>query len=50
MDIPAHPESEDTAPARRSSLAVYVLYAVIAIALAVLVILHLTGVVGPGAQ
>lgn len=53
MELPSHPDSDDTTPYRqpsRTSRATVAVFVVIGVLFAVLVILHLAGVVGPGAQ
>lgn len=54
MELPSHPETDDTDPDQKHATTVswgtVLVVAVVAILLAVIVILHLTGVVGPGAQ
>jgi hypothetical protein len=54
MDLPSHPESKDTAsdrrPATGSSWGPRIVVAAVVVLLAAIVILHLTGIVGPGAQ
>ena len=54
MDPPSHPESEDTATDRKPATPVgwgsWVVVAIVIALVAVIVILHLTGVVGPGAH
>ena len=54
MDLPSHPEADDTtpdrAPAKTISWATVLVITVVAGLLAVIVILHLTGVVGPTAH
>jgi hypothetical protein len=54
MELPPHPESEDTSPDKKPATttgwgARIVIGVVIAL-VAAIVILHLTGVVGPGAN
>ena len=54
MDLPSHPEADDAAdvPAERTTVswgARILVGAVIAV-VAVIILLHLTGVVGPGAS
>jgi len=54
MELPSHPESEDTTPyqkpATTGSRVTVVVFVIIGVLFAVILILHLTGVVGPGAQ
>lgn len=54
MELPEHPETDDTGPdqdpATTRSWGVVLGVAIVAVLLAVIVILHLTGVVGPPAQ
>lgn len=54
MELPSHPETDDTGPDQKPATTVSwvskLVIAVVAILLAVIVILHLTGVVGPAAQ
>lgn len=54
MELPSHPESEEPSshrrPATASGRATVAVYVVIGVLVAVIVILHLTGVVGPGAN
>jgi hypothetical protein len=54
MDLPAHPESDEAGSRPPTARAVdwtgVIVIAVIGTLLAVLVILHLTGAVGPGAH
>lgn len=54
MDLPPHPESEDSATDRKPVTPVgwgtRVVVAVVIALVALIVILHLTGVVGPGAH
>lgn len=54
MEVPSHPEADDTTPERvptnTVSWATVLVIAVAACLLAVIVILHLTGVVGPTAH
>ena len=54
MELPAHPESEGTASGRQPGTGVswgtVAVFVVIAALLVVIVVLHLTGAVGPGAH
>jgi hypothetical protein len=54
MDPPSHPESEDTATDRKPTTPVgwgtRIVVAVVIALVAMIVILHLTGVLGPGAH
>ncbi|MGH9211252.1 MAG: hypothetical protein ACRD2C_11295 [Acidimicrobiales bacterium] len=54
MDLPSHPETDDADAHQRStrpvSRATWIAVAVVAALLAVMVILHLVGVVGPNAH
>lgn len=55
MELPAHPEADDSgtgprSPTTATSRATWLVVAVVVGLLAVIVILHLTGVVGPGAN
>ena len=54
MEPPPHPESQDDAPyeppASPSTWATRVVIAVFVLLFALIVVLHLTGVVGPGAH
>lgn len=54
MELPTHPESDDTTPYRSrpttGSRATIVVFGVIGVMIALMVLLHLTGVVGPGAR
>jgi hypothetical protein len=55
MDLPTHPESDDSDPDRApsgatTSWATRVAIAVLIAAVAVIVLLHLTGVVGPASN
>jgi hypothetical protein len=54
MELPSHPESEDSAaqhePASTGSRATAIVLVIIGVLFAVFVILHLTGIVGPGAE
>lgn len=52
--LPSHPESEDTTPydlpTTPSAWSTRIVIAVAVILVAIIVVLHLTGVVGPGAH
>lgn len=54
MELPPHPESEDTGPSQKPATAVgwgtRIVIALVVALVAAIVILHLTGVVGPGAN
>ncbi|MGH9244303.1 MAG: hypothetical protein ACRD29_08290 [Acidimicrobiales bacterium] len=54
MDLPSHPEADDTGAEREPAPTVrwgtVVVVAVVAALLAVIVILHITGLVGPTAH
>jgi hypothetical protein len=53
MELPSHPEADDSPPGQEpatGSWATVLIVAVVVAVLAVIVILHLTGVVGPGAN
>lgn len=54
MDLPSHPEADDSGPDREpapaGSWAGMAILAVVAALIVVIVVLHLTGVVGPGAN
>jgi hypothetical protein len=54
MELPAHPESDDTTPhkqpAATTSRAAVLVFVIIGVLFALMMILHLTGVVGPGAN
>ena len=54
MELPPHPESEDTGPDQKPATTVgwgtRIVIAVVIALVAAIVILHLTGVVGPGAN
>ena len=53
MDLPSHPDTDDSAgapaPASRTSWPARVLIGLIVALVALVIVLHLTGVVGPGA-
>jgi hypothetical protein len=52
MDLPSHPDTDDSAnspaPAARANWPARVLVALIVALVALVIVLHLTGVVGPG--
>ena len=52
MDLPSHPDTDDSAsapaPAERASWPARVLIGLVIALVAVVIVLHLTGVVGPG--
>lgn len=51
MDLPSHPEADDQEPAKPSSdWGVRLVFAAVAAVIVLIVILHLTGVVGPAAN
>jgi hypothetical protein len=50
MELPSHPEADDQAPAPSSRTGTIVVLVVVGALIAVMVILHLTGVVGPTAH
>ena len=53
VELPTHPETDDNSPAepaRRTSRVTVVVLGFVAALVAVMVILHVTGVVGPGAH
>ena len=54
MELPSHPEADDSGsgrePATKVSWATLLVFGVIGAALILIVLLHLTGVVGPGAH
>jgi hypothetical protein len=54
MELPSHREADDTGPdqhpATTPSWSVVLGIAIVAVLLAVIVILHLTGAIGPGAH
>jgi hypothetical protein len=53
MDLPSHPDTDDSAgaatPAARANWPARVLVGLIIALVALVIVLHLTGVVGPGA-
>jgi hypothetical protein len=52
MDLPSHPDTDDSAdapvPTERASWPVRVLLGLVVALVALVIVLHLTGVVGPG--
>ena len=54
MELPSHPESEDPTPHRPEpgdrTVVTRIFIAVVVALIALVIILHLTGVVGPGAH
>lgn len=52
MDLPSHPDTDDSAdapvPAQRANWPARVLLGLVVALVALVIVLHLTGVVGPG--